>query len=84
MATLASQRISVTLPGGKADFLRRRAERENTSVPKTLVSEVMEDDDPISPEEEAYLVERAERSRRESEGKRLYTMDEVWEKINAL
>ena len=38
VTTLAPQRISVTLPGEAATFLRRRAERQKMSVPKTLVS----------------------------------------------
>ena len=88
MATLASQRISVTLPGGVADFLRRRAERENTSVPKTLVSVVAgvmeEDEDEISDEEDKYLSELADKAMAEQEGKPYFTMDEVWKKINAL
>jgi hypothetical protein len=47
MATLAPQRISVTIPGNIADFLRKRAEAEAISIDDALadvVVGVMEDE----------------------------------------
>ena len=74
--------MSVTLPEDVAAFLNRRAAAHNNSLPKTILAimtDTMEDDDdPITPEEEAYLVERAEQNRKKSEGKRLYTHQEAW------
>ena len=81
-ATLAPERISVTLPGDVSDFLHRRAARQGATVPDTLVSiavGIMEcEEDEISNEEERYLVERAEKNRKASEGKRLHTHAEAW------
>jgi len=84
--TLTSTEISVTFPGDISDFLRRRAEREGVSVPKAafaIMADVMEEDeDEISPEEEAYLVELAKEAERTSTG--TITMEEMWKKIDAL
>ena len=42
MATLTSPKINVTLMGDTAIFLQRRATRQNTSVPQTLDSILMD------------------------------------------
>ena len=80
MATLAQERISVTVPVGVANFLRRRAEAADTSIDDVfadVVGGVMdhEEDDDLTEEEERRLVERAERN--EAESTRFYTYEEV-------
>ena len=79
MATLAPQRISVTLPGYVSTFLHRRAKRRKLPLSKTVLEifiSIMEDEeDPISEEEAKYLVARAEKN--EAESARLYTHEEV-------
>jgi hypothetical protein len=86
MATLAPQRISVTLPGDMAGFLSRRAERDKTSVPKTLVSLVagiMEnEEDEISDEEDRRLSRLVEE--REATATGFISHEEMWKRINAL
>lgn len=79
MATLATQKINMTLPGDVSKFLNKRAKRDNMSLPETILAIVMDtmedEEDEISPEEEKHLVERAEKN--EAESARLYTHDEV-------
>jgi hypothetical protein len=79
---LTAQTISVTLPGGVADFLHRRAERQRATVPETLVSiatAVMEDEeDEISDEEDRRLSALVAEREAEQEGKRYYTHQEAW------
>jgi len=80
MATLAPQRISVTLPGDVSTFLRRRAKRRKLPLSKTVLEifiGIMEDeDDPISEAEAKRLVARAEKN--EAESTRTYTHEEFW------
>ena len=58
MATLATERISVTLPSNVATLLRERAKRQNMTVSQTfayIVEDAEDDEDEISDEEDKRL-----------------------------
>ena len=79
MATLAIQKINVTLPGNVSKFLSKKAKKNNMSLPETILAIVMDtmedEEDEISSEEEKYLLERVEKN--EAESTKLYTHEEV-------
>jgi len=86
MATLAPQKISVTLPGDMADFLRRRAEAEDVSIDDALASFIggfMEyEADDISDEEDAYFSKLGDERVRTATG--FISHDEMVKRVNAL
>jgi len=86
MATLATQKINMTLPGDVSKFLNKRAKRNNMSLPETILAIVMDtmedEDDEISPEEDEYLGRLAEEAEKKCSER--FTMEEVWKRVNAL
>ena len=86
MSTLAPQKISITLPGKMATFLRKRAEAEDVSIDDALaavIGDAMEyEEDEISDEEDAYFSKLGdERVRTATE---FVSMEEFRRAVNAL
>lgn len=80
MIAATTRPVTAEFPPDAYAILERRAKSEKKTLAQALVAIVEDyiDDDPISEEEEKYLVARAERSEARSKGKRLYTHEEAW------
>ena len=71
MATLASERISVTLPGEVSAFFRRRAREANTTVDREIATMAW-----------AFMDDEGEGWKRTGDGRDEYLRD-VYEKVAA-